>query len=164
MGRARKRGMTTSVASSGRRARRRPGLRHLAYLVIAALGVVICMAALELSRLFADAGSFELVALEVDGLRLLTGDDVLVASGLELGTDLFDVDLAAVSAATVCLRCGMLHEHCAIRVEVQTLPHFVQEPSRIDRVSTGRLHSGTNGCPVGVDCFHGKFPCVLGHH
>lgn len=98
MGRARKRGMTTSVASSGRRARRRPGLRHLAYLVIAALGVVICMAALELSRLFADAGSFELVALEVDGLRLLTGDDVLVASGLELGTDLFDVDLAAVSA------------------------------------------------------------------
>jgi len=40
---------------------------------------------------------FGLVAIEVNGLRLLTGEDVLVASGLEVGDNVLEVDLSAVA-------------------------------------------------------------------
>ena len=43
------------------------------------------------------AAQFELVAIEVNGLRLLTGEDVLVASGLEIGDNVLEVDLCAVA-------------------------------------------------------------------
>ena len=43
------------------------------------------------------AAQFELVAIEVNGLRLLTGEDVLVASGLEIGDNVLEVDLRAVA-------------------------------------------------------------------
>jgi cell division septal protein FtsQ len=40
---------------------------------------------------------FSLVALEVKGLRLLNGDDILAASGLAVGDNIFHVDLNAVA-------------------------------------------------------------------
>lgn len=40
---------------------------------------------------------FELAAIEVNGLRLLSGDDVLDASGLAIGDNVLDIDLRAVS-------------------------------------------------------------------
>ena len=43
------------------------------------------------------AAQFELVAIEVNGLRLLTGEDVLAASGLEIGDNVLEVDLRAVA-------------------------------------------------------------------
>ena len=43
------------------------------------------------------AAQFELVAIEVNGLRLLTGEDVLEASGLEIGDNVLEVDLRAVA-------------------------------------------------------------------
>ena len=43
------------------------------------------------------AERFGLVALEVSGLRVLSGEDVLVASGLAVGDNIFAVDLDAVA-------------------------------------------------------------------
>ena len=43
------------------------------------------------------AAQFELVAIEVNGLRLLTGEDVLAASGLEIGDNVLEVDLRAIA-------------------------------------------------------------------
>lgn len=43
------------------------------------------------------ARQFELTALEVNGLRLLSGEDVLQASGLAMGDNVLDVDLRAVA-------------------------------------------------------------------
>ncbi len=43
------------------------------------------------------AAQFELVAIEVNGLRLLTGKDVLAATGLEIGDNVLEVDLRAVA-------------------------------------------------------------------
>ncbi len=43
------------------------------------------------------ARQFQLIAIEVNGLRLLSGEDVLQASGLVLGDNVLDVDLREVA-------------------------------------------------------------------
>ena len=40
--------------------------------------------------------TFGLKALEIEGLELLEGEDVLLASGLEIGTNIFAIDLSQV--------------------------------------------------------------------
>ena len=77
---------------------RRPRLRHLAYLLLVSVSAILLVATVRASRLFADSSSFRLTALEVDGLRLLRGSEILEASGLEVGVDVFAVDLHEVSA------------------------------------------------------------------
>lgn len=53
--------------------------------------------ALELPRNFAAAPDFRLKALEVRGLRLLRGADILAASGLREGENIFGIDLPQVA-------------------------------------------------------------------
>ena len=62
--------------------------------VVLALGLVF--AGLQIFQLFANSPSFKLAALEVQGLRLLQGRDILVASGLQVGDSIFEVDLEEV--------------------------------------------------------------------
>lgn len=51
---------------------------------------------LQAHRLFTEGDSFRLQALEVEGLRVLKGRDILEASGLQVGDNIFAVDLEAV--------------------------------------------------------------------
>ena len=54
------------------------------------------LAAYQVVNYLGQSSLFGLKALEVEGLRLLDGDDVLAASGLAVGTLIFAVDLAEV--------------------------------------------------------------------
>jgi len=76
----------------------RGGRCRLGYLVLVVLAGALLWAGLKLPRLFAAAPEFRLQALEVKGLRLLRGQEILAASGLEEGQNLFLVDLAGVAA------------------------------------------------------------------
>ncbi len=58
---------------------------------------LLVFAGAKLQRHFTHAAQFELVALEVDGLRLLSGDDVLKASGLQVGDNVLAIDLHDVA-------------------------------------------------------------------
>ena len=91
--------MTTPMANraGGGQKRRRRGLRHLGYFLAFSVALVCLLAVIQISRLFADASNFRLTALEVEGLRLLQGGDILKASGLEVGVDVFAVDLHQIS-------------------------------------------------------------------
>jgi len=53
---------------------------------------------LQAHRLFTEGESFRLKALEVEGLRVLKGRDILEASGLQVGDNIFAVDLETVGA------------------------------------------------------------------
>ena len=54
------------------------------------------LAAYQIVSYLGQGTLFGLQALEVDGLRLMNGDDVLANSGLELGDNVFAIDLEAV--------------------------------------------------------------------
>ena len=93
---AARRGGSGKTASGRRTARLR--------LLAATLAVAIFAAAAAMawprvqSILAAPPGEdFRLAALEVKGLRLLDGDDILAASGLAVGDNIFSVDLNAVA-------------------------------------------------------------------
>ena len=67
-------------------------------MLVPLLGLILLFwGILEWRQSQAYAAQFELVAIEVNGLRLLTGDDVLAASGLEIGNNVLEVDLRAVA-------------------------------------------------------------------
>ena len=55
------------------------------------------LAAYQAATYFGQATYFGLKAIEVDGLRQLSGDDVRVASGLAAGSNIFAIDLAEVA-------------------------------------------------------------------
>lgn len=63
------------------------------------LAGLVCLAwgILEWRQSSAYAEQFELVAIEVNGLRLLDGEDVLASSGLKIGDNVLEVDLRAVA-------------------------------------------------------------------
>ena len=60
------------------------------------LATVSALAAYQLVDYLGRAPLFALNALEVEGLQILDGDDVLAASGLAVGTNIFTVDLQEV--------------------------------------------------------------------
>ena len=68
------------------------------YLVPVLLLGVVVWAGLKLPGIFAAAPEFRVQALEVKGLHLLRGQDILEASGLREGQNLFTVDLGQVVA------------------------------------------------------------------
>jgi cell division protein FtsQ len=78
--------------------RRRPRWRRIvvALLLCGALGLGVA-GGLQAHAALADSSSFRVDALEVRGLRLLTGEAVLAVSGVEVGDGLFDVDLDDVA-------------------------------------------------------------------
>ena len=51
----------------------------------------------HLARLCLESSTFHLAALEVQGLSLLRGEDILAASGLDVGDNIFAVDLEEVA-------------------------------------------------------------------
>ena len=53
-------------------------------------------AGFQIPRLFTEGDRFQLNALEVEGLRILSGERILEASGLQVGENIFAVDLHAV--------------------------------------------------------------------
>mgnify|MGYP001259725938 CR=1 FL=1 len=73
-------------------------LRRMLYVLPVILIIGLVLAGLEISQLFAASSSFKLNAMEVQGLRLLNGQDVLAASGLQVGDNIFDVDLETVGS------------------------------------------------------------------
>ena len=77
---------------------RQGGFSSKRLLLVPLLGLILLVwGILEWRQSQAYAAQFELVAIEVNGLRLLTGDDVLAASGLEIGNNVLEVDLRAVA-------------------------------------------------------------------
>ena len=60
------------------------------------LATVSALAAYQVVDYLGRAPLFALNALEVEGLQILDGDDVLAASGLAVGTNIFTVDLQEV--------------------------------------------------------------------
>lgn len=68
------------------------------YLLPVLLAGVLVWGALKVPGIFAASPEFRLQALEVKGLHLLHGQDILAASGLREGQNLFMVDLGQVAA------------------------------------------------------------------
>ena len=73
-------------------------LRRLLYVLPVLLIIGLVFAGVQISQLFATSSSFKLKAMEVQGLRLLDGQDILEASGLQVGDNIFDVDLETVGS------------------------------------------------------------------
>lgn len=73
-------------------------LVRLGYTVCGALALALAVGGAQIPRLLASSSHFRLAALEVTGLHLLHGQDVLVASGLGIGDNIYAVDLEAVAA------------------------------------------------------------------
>ena len=71
-------------------------LVHWPMIVALVLAMGSALAAYQVVNFLGQGDPFGLRALEVGGLRLLDGDDVLAASGLEVGTNIFAVDLEEV--------------------------------------------------------------------
>ena len=71
-------------------------LVHWPLIVALVLVMGSALAAYQVVNFLGQGDLFGLRALEVGGLRLLDGDDVLAASGLEVGTNIFAVDLEEV--------------------------------------------------------------------
>ena len=71
-------------------------LVHWPMIVALVLAMGSALAAYQVVNFLGQGDLFGLRALEVGGLRLLDGDDVLAASGLEVGTNIFAVDLEEV--------------------------------------------------------------------
>jgi cell division septal protein FtsQ len=100
--RRRSRPQHMAMATRGRKPRRSAKLKlKLTGRLLGLLLVVLLMAGLgwcgkQLPRLFTQSDSFRLQALEVSGLHLLTGADILTASGLRVGDNIFAVDLGQV--------------------------------------------------------------------
>lgn len=72
-------------------------LGRLVYCLPLLVLAAIALGAVELRNFLVRSERFELVALEVDGLRLLNGDDVLQASGLKVGDNVLEIDVLEVS-------------------------------------------------------------------
>ena len=71
-------------------------LVHWPMIVALVLAMGSALAAYQVVNCLGQGDLFGLRALEVGGLHLLDGDDVLAASGLEVGTNIFAVDLEEV--------------------------------------------------------------------
>ena len=71
-------------------------LVHWPMIVALVLAMGSALAAYQMVNFLGQGDLFGLRALEVGGLHLLDGDDVLAASGLEVGTNIFAVDLEEV--------------------------------------------------------------------
>lgn len=74
----------------------RRALKKAVYLIPLLLLIGATWVCLQAHRLFTEGDSFRLKALEVEGLRVLKGRDVLEASGLQVGDNIFAVDLETV--------------------------------------------------------------------
>ena len=83
-----------TVAPGGAETKR--ALVHWPMIVALVLAMGSALAAYQVVNFLGQGDLFGLRALEVGGLRLLDGDDVLAASGLEVGTNIFAVDLEEV--------------------------------------------------------------------
>ncbi len=70
------------------------GLLVYTLLVVVIGGLVF--AGVHIARHFSESSSFRLAALEVQGLHLLKGGDILAASGLQVGDNIFEVNLEKV--------------------------------------------------------------------
>lgn len=92
---AARRGVSGKTASGRRTAR----LRLLVTALVVAIFGAAALAWPRVQRILAapPGDDFRLAALEVKGLRLLDGDDILAASGLAVGDNIFSVDLNAVA-------------------------------------------------------------------
>ena len=66
---------------------------HWPLIAVFVLAMGSALAAYQAVSFLGQGALFGLRAIEVDGLRLLDGDDVLAASGLVVGTNIFAVDL-----------------------------------------------------------------------
>ena len=85
---------TSGERQEGRSLRIRLGRLLFAAPLLAVAGLV--WVSLQVPRLFTQSDSFRLNALEVEGLRVMSGRDILQASGLEVGDNIFAVDLGSV--------------------------------------------------------------------
>ena len=89
----------TMVSTPGERKEGRTLRIRLGRLLFAApllLVAGLVWASLQVPRLFTQSDSFRLNALEVEGLRVMSGVDILEASGLKVGDNIFAVDLGSV--------------------------------------------------------------------
>ena len=91
-----KKSMAVPFTSKGKGKSRGIRLGRLVYaLPVVVLGGLV-FAGMKVSGHFSESSSFRLAALEVQGLHLLKGGDILAASGLQVGDNIFEVDLEKV--------------------------------------------------------------------
>ena len=124
--------------SNGRPKRRRLGVRHLGYFCLLSIAGVCLLAVVQVSRLFADGSNFRLTSLEVVGLRLLRGSDILEASGLAVGADVFAVDLHQISDRVEEL--AWVKQAVVMRKPPNRLVVTVQERTRVAWLESGAYY------------------------
>ncbi|MGY8826385.1 MAG: cell division protein FtsQ/DivIB [Candidatus Latescibacterota bacterium] len=85
------------VAAGNKGQRKSISLGRFVYVLPLLLLLGTAFGAVKLRDYLVFSERFDLVALEVDGLRLLNGDDVLQASGISVGDNVLEIDIQEVS-------------------------------------------------------------------
>ncbi len=116
----------------------RRGLRRLWYIFPLVIAGVAIWGGAKLPGLFAGSQEFRLQALEVKGLRLLHGEQILRASDLREGQNLFLVDLGQVAARVEAL--PWVRKVYLERRPPDRLRLYVEERRRLAWVRLDRLY------------------------
>jgi len=113
-------------------------LARLVYLLPLVLVGGLLWAGWRVPELFTHSASFRLKALEVGGLHLLRGTDILTASGLQVGDNVFAVDLREVEARLE--RLPWIKQAVVVRKPPDRLVVHVVERRRLAWVDLGRVY------------------------
>ena len=92
----------------------------------------------RISQLFAQSPAFTLTALEVKGLRRLSGPDIRAASGLKMGGKIFEVDLRQVEDRIESL--PWVREAFVVRKPPDRLAVSIVERRRLAWIELGKIY------------------------
>lgn len=119
----------------------RSGRIHRGRMISALLAVsvvVLVLAGWWISRLFVGSPDFGLRALEVRGLRLLRGQDILAASGLRQGDNIFAIELEEVNARLEQL--PWVKQALIVRKPPDRLVVTIAERQRLAWIDLGKIY------------------------
>lgn len=107
-------------------------------LIIMLAATASVLAGGRISQLFAQSPGFTLTALEVKGLRRLSGADIGAASGLKVGDNIFEVDLGQVEDRIESL--PWVREAFVVRKPPDRLVVSIVERRRLAWVELGKIY------------------------
>ena len=124
-------------------AKSEPGSRILPLCCVICLIIMLAVTASVLageriSQLFAQSPGFALTALEVKGLRRLSGTDIRAASGLKVGDNIFEVDLRQVEDRIESL--PWVREAFVVRKPPDRLVVSIVERRRLAWIELGKIY------------------------
>jgi len=114
--------------------------RWILSLAIGGLGVVAALWGLDMaSRLAKDSPRFQLRTLEIRGLHMLREEDILAASGLSIGDNIFAIDPAVVRVNLE--RLPWVRTAAVWRLAPDRLAVHIRERRRAAWVRLGKMYS-----------------------